>query len=222
MTAASATRRMRRPTVRDAAADRSREEILVAATEEFAAYGLSGARVDAIAERTATSKGMIYYHFGSKEGLYVAVLDRIYADIRHAEAGLELDALSPVDALRRYVEHSFDFHADHPHFSRIISFENINDARYVRMCEGIGARNHSVIDTLGTLIARGLASDDFRNPIAAVDLHYVISSLTVYRIANGRTFGAIFGCDFADPATRERQKRLAVTTVLALLAAQPQ
>ena len=58
-------------------AETSRGEILAVATEEFAQRGLAGARVDAIAERTRTSKRMIYYYFGSKEGLYKAVLEHV-------------------------------------------------------------------------------------------------------------------------------------------------
>ena len=57
--------------------ERTRQDILNVATEEFASAGFSGARVDTIAERTRTSKRMIYYYFGSKEGLYLAALEKV-------------------------------------------------------------------------------------------------------------------------------------------------
>ena len=63
-------------------AERTKHEILAAATREFAEHGLSGARVDAIAARTRTTKRMIYYYFGGKDKLYIAVLEKVYADIR--------------------------------------------------------------------------------------------------------------------------------------------
>jgi len=73
--------------------------ILEVATAEFAREGFSGARVDAIANRTRTSKRMIYYYFGSKEGLYLAVLEEAYSGIRRAEATLDLETLPPAKAL---------------------------------------------------------------------------------------------------------------------------
>jgi AcrR family transcriptional regulator len=84
-------------------AERTKREILAAATREFAARGLSGARVDAIAARTRTTKRMIYYYFGGKEKLYIAVLEKVYTDIRAMESALRLDELEPEAAIRRLV-----------------------------------------------------------------------------------------------------------------------
>jgi AcrR family transcriptional regulator len=78
--------------------------ILEAATQEFAAKGLSGGRIDAIALATRTSKRMIYYYFGSKQGLYLAVLEESYRKMRHIESELQLDDLPPEQALRTLVE----------------------------------------------------------------------------------------------------------------------
>jgi len=74
--------------------------ILEVATQEFASKGLSGGRIDAIAEATRTSKRMIYYYFGSKEGLYLAVLEESYRKMRQIESELQLDNLAPEQALR--------------------------------------------------------------------------------------------------------------------------
>ncbi|MCE2933902.1 MAG: TetR/AcrR family transcriptional regulator, partial [Hyphomicrobiales bacterium] len=59
-----------------------KRNILEAAREAFVEHGFAGARVDDIAARTATSKRMIYYYFGDKRGLYVAVLEEAYSGIR--------------------------------------------------------------------------------------------------------------------------------------------
>ena len=69
------------------------------ATEVFAEQGYSGARVDEIAERTRTTKRMIYYYFGGKEQLYLAVLENAYRGIREAEQHLQVDHVDPVDAI---------------------------------------------------------------------------------------------------------------------------
>ena len=78
----------RRAVTRDP--DRTRAAILAAATAEFTANGLTGARVDAIAKRARANKRMIYHYFGGKDGLYLAVLEATYAAIRTAELELHL------------------------------------------------------------------------------------------------------------------------------------
>ncbi len=112
--------------------ERTRQAILAAAREEFAEHGLSGARVDAIAARTNTVKRMIYYYFGSKEGLYLAVLEEAYADIRRFEGELNLDQYPPVEAIRRLIEFTFDYDEAHPDFIRLVATENTLNARYHR------------------------------------------------------------------------------------------
>jgi AcrR family transcriptional regulator len=104
--------------------ERTRQAILAAAREEFAEHGLSGARVDAIAARTNSVKRMIYYYFGSKEGLYLAVLEDAYADIRRFEGELNLDQYPPVEAIRRLIEFTFDYDEAHPDFIRLVATEN--------------------------------------------------------------------------------------------------
>jgi len=83
--------------------ERTRQDILAVATKEFADHGLAGARVDAIAARTRTTKRAIYYYFGSKEGLYAAVLEKVYGDIRAIESELHLEDLEPEQAVRRLI-----------------------------------------------------------------------------------------------------------------------
>src|ERR671937_387165 len=76
--------------------ERTRGRILEAAMTEFAHHGLGGARVDRIAERAGANKRMLYYYYGSKEALFLAVLEQSYAQIRHAERELDLEHIDPV------------------------------------------------------------------------------------------------------------------------------
>src|SRR5947199_8155819 len=101
-------------------ADSTRADMIAIATEEFAKKGLSGSRVDEIAERTHTVKRMIYYYFGSMDGLYRAVLERCYDHIRMIESDLDLDALSAIDALRRLVPTAFEYYNKHPDFVHLV------------------------------------------------------------------------------------------------------
>lgn len=88
----------------------TKANILDVARQEFADKGLSGARIDEIAERTDTSKRMIYYHFGSKEGLYRAVLDQAYARIRETETAMPIETMGAEEALKANVRITFDYH----------------------------------------------------------------------------------------------------------------
>src|SRR5215469_2494857 len=121
----------RPPASSDRDADATRADILAVALEEFAAKGLAGSRVDEIAERTHTVKRMIYYYFGSKEGLYRAVLEHAYDHIRTIESDLDLESLPPLAALRRLVQVTFDYHNKHPEFVRLVMNENIHKGAHI-------------------------------------------------------------------------------------------
>ena len=187
-------------------ADRTQREILEVATKEFAERGFAGGRVDEIAARTRTTKRMIYYYFGSKERLFVAVLERAYAGIRAAEQTIEVDHLDPVAAIRRLAELTFDHHEAHPAFIRLVSIENIHRAEHMRASRRFADLNTPAIDLIASILERG--RDVFRRDIDAVDVHMMISAFCVFRVANRHTFGAIFDRDLADPALRDRYRQM--------------
>jgi len=187
--------------VRDAA--RTRGEILDVATAEFAAHGYNGARVDEIAALTRTTKRMIYYHFGGKKQLYIAVLERAYTRIRSAEQQVNVDQMDPVSAVRRIAEITFDHHEAHPDFIRLVSIENVHNAEHVKELTAMVDLGTPVIRLLDELLARGRASGAFRTHADAIDVHMMISAFCVFRVSNRHTFGAIFGRDLVDPARHD-------------------
>jgi AcrR family transcriptional regulator len=187
--------------VRDAA--RTRGEILDVATAEFAAHGYNGARVDEIAALTRTTKRMIYYHFGGKKQLYIAVLERAYTRIRSAEQQVNVDEMDPVSAVRRIAEITFDHHEAHPDFIRLVSIENVHNAEHVKELTAMVDLGTPVIRLLDELLARGRASGAFRTHADAIDVHMMISAFCVFRVSNRHTFGAIFGRDLVDPARHD-------------------
>jgi AcrR family transcriptional regulator len=109
-------------------ADRTQEVILRAAMAEFSERGLGGARVDRIAERAGINKKLIYYYFGSKDKLFLAVLEATYTDIREAEKVLKLEALAPVDAVRSLVAFTWQYFLDHPEFLNLLNSENLRNS----------------------------------------------------------------------------------------------
>ena len=189
-------------------AERTREDILDVATREFAERGFAGGRVDEIAERTRTTKRMIYYYFVSKEQLFVAVLERAYAEIRSAEQTIDVDHLDPVAAIRRLAELTFDHHESHPDFSRLVAIENIHRAEHIAGRKDFAGQNSPAIELIERILERGYADESFRRRIDAVDLHMMISAFSVFRMANRHTFGAIFDRDLAGPELRERYRAM--------------
>ena len=198
--------------------EETKRNILDVATAEFSAMGLAGARVDAIAERTHTTKRMLYYYFGSKEGLYEAVLDKVYGDIRALEQDLHVGELEPMEGMRRLVEFTFDYHDRHRDFVRLVSIENIHGAKYLEQMKTFRSRNASAIVTIEDLLARGVASGQFRDDIDPIDLHLMISSLCFHRVANRSTFGAAFGRDPSHPRLRAKHREMIVDAILRYVA----
>jgi AcrR family transcriptional regulator len=205
------------PAGRDAV--RTRSEILDVATREFADNGYAGARVDEIAAKTRTTKRMIYYYFGSKEQLFVAVLEREYARIRGLESELDVEHLDPVDAVRQLVELTFDHHEAHPDFIRLVSIENIHQARHIAGSKVLAELGHPALDTLTRILERGREAGLFRGDVEALDVHMTISAFCVFRIANRHTFQAIFKRDLLDPSRRDHDRRMIGDLVVAQLAA---
>ncbi len=189
--------------------ERTMAEILQVATAEFAAKGLSGARIDEIAATTRTSKRMIYYYFGSKEGLYIAVLEDAYARMRRIEAELRLDDMDPEAALRELVGFTFDHHQGNQDYIRLVMSENINRGEYLRQSKTIQNLNVTAIDAIRRLYARGVEQGVFRSGLDAVDIHASISALTFFNVSNQYTFGVIFRQDGQTPkALAERRQNV--------------
>lgn len=195
-------------------ADRTRADILDVALGEFADKGFAGARIDEIAERTDASKRMIYYYFGSKEGLYRAVLEHAYASIRTTEAVAELDKLPPCDAMARLVEITFDYHLCHPEFVRLVMNENIQRGLVIGSLDSTRTRNDSVVRMIGNLLARGVADGVFRAGIDPIQLHMTMSALAFYNVSNRYTFERIFAFDMSSDAATATRRAIVVDTVL--------
>ena len=196
---------------------RTQDDILRIATAEFAAHGYAGARVDEIAARTRTTKRMIYYYFGSKEGLYLAVLERVYAQIRQVERGIHVEELSPDAALRTIAEATYDHHTTHEAFIQMVSIENIHRAEHLRQSETILRENATAITLLEEVIERGVRAGTFRDDVDAVDVHMMISAYACFHVANRHTFAAIFARDMLDPDLQDSHRRLIGDMVVATM-----
>jgi AcrR family transcriptional regulator len=205
---------MRKPPRRTNDPEGTRRNIVEVATHEFAQKGYSGARVDAIAERTRTSKRMIYYYFGSKEGLYLAVLEEAYSGIRRAEATLDLETLPPEAALGTIVGFTFDYYNKHPEFVRLVMNENIMDGAHMARSKTISKLNVTVIDAMRRIVSRGQKAGLFRRDIDPIELHMSISALGIFNVANRATFSTIFKRDMTTPRALAKRRDEVVEIVL--------
>jgi AcrR family transcriptional regulator len=197
--------------------ERTRQRILTAATTEFAAKGIGGARVDAIAARSGANKRMIYHYFGNKQRLYLSVLERMYEEIRDAETALKLEQLEPLPAMQRLVEFSFDYYTDHPHFIRLLDNENLHKARNLKRSLGIRQRNSPLVGMLGDLLRRGAATGDFRAGVDPVQLYISIAGLGYFYFANIYTLSEVFGMDLLADDARAARRRHVVEVILDFL-----
>ncbi len=202
------------PTPRTNDPARTMAGILEVATAEFASKGLSGARIDEIAAATRTSKRMIYYYFGSKEGLYIAVLEDAYRRMRSIEAGLHLEDLAPEEALRRLAAFTFDHHRSNPDYIRLVMSENMQRGEYLAQSKIIQELNVPAIQAIRSLYDRGVAAGVFRAGLDPLDIHATISALTFFNVSNEHTFSLIFKRDTRSPEVIAARRDSVVETVV--------
>jgi AcrR family transcriptional regulator len=187
-------------------------DILGVALREFSLYGLAGARVDAIAAQTKTSKRMIYYHFGSKEGLYEAVLAYGFSSIRRDEE-LRLDGLGPHQALAAFAGQAFDVHADNPDFVYLVMQENLRNAASLKKPSSIQPTNAIGLHTVERILVQGQASGEFRGDVTALDVYANTIAMCFHFASNRASFSAVFGLDGDSDAYRQARKRAILDAV---------
>ncbi len=203
-----------RPT-RDAL--RTKASILAAATHEFARHGLSGARVDRIAERAKTNKRMLYYYFGRKEALFLAVLERAYENIRAEEQSLRLLELPPARGVEQLVVFTWNYFLAHPEFMSLLNTENLHRARHLKKSKKVLAMHSPLLATLDKLLKRGVREGVFRRGVDPVQLYVSIAALGYFYLSNNHTLSTIFGRDLLTAAAKEARIAHAVDFTLGYL-----
>jgi AcrR family transcriptional regulator len=204
---------MRKPKAPEA----NRGRIIQAAMDEFAARGFKGASMDAIAARTHTTRALINYYFGSKEKLYIVVLEQVYGEIREAEGELDLDHLAPVDAMRRIVEFTYNYYVTHEGFVRLVVAENQARGRQFRKSKTMRTLNRPIIDRLSRVIARGQQEGRFRPDVDPVEIHKAMAALGMFNVTNQYTFGAIFQREMGSKGDVARRRDIVAEMILCYL-----
>jgi AcrR family transcriptional regulator len=186
-------------------AERSRAIILNAALEEFALFGLGGARIDRIAERSSLNKRLIYYYFTDKDQLFQAVLENAYEQIREKEKELNLQSLEPTAAVRTLVEFTWNYYLEHPEFLTLLNSANLHKARHIQESPNARALNSPLIELLGAILEKGRLSGEFRGGIDPVQLYVSIAALSYFYLSNNFTLSSIFGRDLMSPKAKSER-----------------
>ena len=201
----------------DKAAADMRQALLDAGKTEFANYGYDGARLERIAAKVGCAKRMLYYYFGNKKDVYLAVIEQSYSDIRASEEQLNLDALEPLQALHTLARKSFDYHEHNQEFTRLVLQENFQGGEMLGQISTIDALRKAAFEPLGRILQRGVAQGLFKEGITAVDVHYLISALSSFRVDHSATWRSLLQVDLMGAALRERYQQMLQDQLTALV-----
>ncbi|MEW5889778.1 MAG: TetR family transcriptional regulator [Pseudomonadota bacterium] len=190
----------RKPGVRELAAQATRDSLLRAAIKVFSRYGLGGGSVEKISKAAKSYDRMIYYYFGSKEGLFVAALEEIYRRFNEAESALRLDVEHPVESLMTLVSFVLTYYRDNPEFVTLLNSENLHRGKHIS--KSLRAREYSspAIDAIGQVLRSGVAKGLFRDDVAARDVYLMIAAMGYFYQSNRFTLSAFLGENLEDPA----------------------
>jgi len=176
-------------------ADLTRARILKAARNEFMRHGYSGARVGRISSSGRSSDRMIYYYFGSKEALYIAVLESVYTELGAAESRLALDESRPVEALRTLIAFTWRYYLEHPEFVALLSNENLQRGRHIAKSLSVAKLSRPVLDILGRVLAEGERQGLFRPGLDVRHVYVTLAALGYFYLSNRYTLSSFLDRD---------------------------
>lgn len=195
----------------------TQDRILLAAQAEFARRGYDGARVDAITDRAKVSKNLLYHHFGSKEALYVRVLERTYETLRRRQGDVPLAGLDPIEAMTRLCESTFQVFIDEPDIIVMLNTENLHRGKHIAKSPIIRALYNRLSDTIRAILAEGERTGVFRSGVDAIELYVSMSALGYFYLSNRFTLSLLFDRDLKAPENLIRRKAHIVDMVLSYL-----
>lgn len=195
-------------------ADQARADLLNSARREFADKGFALAGIEGIAEPTGLNKKMIYHYFGSKEDLYIAVLEATYLGIRKMEEALPLEDLEPLDAIRELVEATWDYYVANPDFIALVNQENLLGAVYLKKSGIVKRRTSMLLKRVRRILEKGVEQGRIRPGIDPLQLNHSIAGLGFYYLNNRFTNTQIYNYDHMTRQALEKRRAFIVDFVL--------
>jgi AcrR family transcriptional regulator len=207
--------KLKTPQTRDPEATRKR--ILSAAKQEYARYGLDGARVDRIATRAKTNKRMLYHYFGNKDDLYQHTLEDVYARFREAEASLHIEQDDPVIAIRRLVAFTWEYYIAHPEFLTLVNTENLHKAVYLGKSKRVDELSKPFIQRMESLLVRGAKQGLFRKNIDAIHILITIAAVGYHYLNNQHTGTIVYKRDMMSKAALRSRLQFNTDAILRIV-----
>ena len=207
--------RRRKSALEDGSSDylAKRAELVEIAGRQFKNNGFRATTLSEIGHKAGLDRATVYYYFGSKDGLYAAVLERVYADLRMVEEATAQDTPDPLEALAQLIGSSFDSHVSNPERVRILMSENLDRGRHAREIDQT-AQRELVVQTLGRILTRGEAMGVIRSGLDPIQLHMSISALAFYFVSNAHTFSKVFAIDMASAESKSTRRAEVVETIM--------
>jgi AcrR family transcriptional regulator len=200
--------------VRELAAQATQENILRAATKVFAKHGFAGGRIEQISKAAKSHDRMIYYYFGNKEELFIAVIEDTYRRFNEAESKLALDIHNPVEDLKTLVRFMWNYYQQNPEFITLLNSENLHRGKHIS--KSLRAREYSspAISLLGRVLAKGVETGAFREDVRARDIYLMSASLAYFYVSNRFTLSAFLGEDLEAPTALAHWEEFITSAVI--------
>lgn len=195
-------------------AETAKADLIASACREFADKGFALAGIEAIAEPTGLNKKMIYHYFGSKEGLYIEVLEEAYLGIRKMEESLHLEDYVPLAAIRKLVEATWDYYVANPDFLALVNQENLLKAEYLKKSGIVKRRTSNLITIVQDVLDRGVAEGSIRPGIDPIQLNHSIAGLGFYYLNNRFTNTELYDFDHMTPEALAKRRQFIVDFVM--------
>ena len=211
----------KKPGVRALAAQATRDSILRAATKVFAKHGYAGGRIEQISKAAKSYDRMIYYYFGSKEGLFIAVLEEMYRRFNEAESKLVLGTAAPVEALQAVILFMWGYYQKNPEFITLLNTENLHRGKHISKSLRASEYSSQAVSVLGEVLARGAKQKLFREDVCARDVYLMIAALAYFYLSNRFTLSAFLGEELETPAALAHWEIFLVDAVLRTVAVAP-
>ncbi|QJI28918.1 TetR/AcrR family transcriptional regulator [Pseudomonas sp. ADAK18] len=189
--------------IRAQQADQTRARILQAAIKVFTRDGYSGGRVDSISREADSNDRMLYYYFGSKEHLFVCVLEHTYEQFNKAEGKLKLDLSAPVQALQDLVAFIWNYYVKHPEFVAILSIENLHKGKHAKQSGELRRLSGEAVGVLRPIIEAGQLQGLFREDVDIKHVYLMIASLCYFYNSNQHTLSSFLGEDLANKSQQK-------------------
>jgi AcrR family transcriptional regulator len=204
----------KRPGVREQAAQTTRDNILRAATKVFARYGYDGGSVEKISQSAKSFDRMIYYYFGSKEGLFIEVLEDMYRRMNDAELELTLDLEQPVESLKDVINFVVSYYSKNPEFITLLNTENLHRGKHISKSSRARDYSSPAIAIIRQLLESGVAKGVFRADVSARNVYLLIAATGYFYISNRHTLSAFLGEDLQTPEALAQWQAFIISTVL--------